>query len=319
MSWTVRTLDLGAVELNRRRMIANASGNGLVRVPVQGWLLLRGNEAIVIDTGFRHPDILKRLGDSAAGVEAPDQRLVRQLALHGLEPGDVRYVLHTHLHIDHAGQGAQSFQRLIHIAHALVVTVINRLSHVHLPAEYVFRIETRRHADQHSETANHQSRSGKQYQTQRHFRHDQRIAPQPQSAAAGRAFRARFQHFVDVRSRRFQNRQQAEQQRQSEIKDALNSIVKTMGDHDIGLEELFDHLRASGFQPKTSRKSAGKPRGPNTANQFTTSYPGSHCEITGRLGNIGAGLRPPGKRSSSQTRAPTWRRICTTRCCRPLP
>ncbi|MFO1398673.1 MAG: N-acyl homoserine lactonase family protein [Burkholderiales bacterium] len=107
MSWTVRTLDLGAVELNRRRMIANASGNGLVRVPVQGWLLLRGNEAIVIDTGFRHPDILKRLGDSAAGVEAPDQRLVRQLALHGLEPGDVRYVLHTHLHIDHAGQTDQ--------------------------------------------------------------------------------------------------------------------------------------------------------------------------------------------------------------------
>ena len=55
--------------------------------------------------------------------------------------------------------------------------------------------------------------------------------------------------------------EQAEQQRQAEIKDALNSIVKTMGDHDIGLEELFDHLRASGFQPKTSRKSAGKPRG----------------------------------------------------------
>ncbi|MFO1413961.1 MAG: N-acyl homoserine lactonase family protein [Burkholderiales bacterium] len=107
MTWTVRTLDLGAVELNRRRMIGNASGNGLVRVPVQSWLLLRGNEAIVIDTGFRHPDILKRLGDSAAGVENPEQRLVRQLAVHGIEPGDVRYVLHTHLHIDHAGQTDQ--------------------------------------------------------------------------------------------------------------------------------------------------------------------------------------------------------------------
>jgi glyoxylase-like metal-dependent hydrolase (beta-lactamase superfamily II) len=104
MTWTIKTLDLGLVELNRRRMIANASGNGLVRVPVQGWLLMRGNEAIVIDTGFRHPDILKRLGDSAAGIERPEQRVARQLALHGVEPGDVRYVLHTHLHIDHAGQ-----------------------------------------------------------------------------------------------------------------------------------------------------------------------------------------------------------------------
>ena len=104
MTWAVKPLDLGEVELNRRRMIANASGNGLVRVPVQGWLLMRGNEAIVIDTGFRHPDILKRLGDSAAGVERPDQRVVPQLAKHGVEPADVRYVLHTHLHIDHAGQ-----------------------------------------------------------------------------------------------------------------------------------------------------------------------------------------------------------------------
>jgi glyoxylase-like metal-dependent hydrolase (beta-lactamase superfamily II) len=107
MNWTVRTLDLGEVELNRRRMIANAGGQGLVRVPVQGWLLMQGNEAIVIDTGFRHPDILKRLGDSAAGVERPHQRLVAQLASHGVEPADVRYVLHTHLHIDHAGQTDQ--------------------------------------------------------------------------------------------------------------------------------------------------------------------------------------------------------------------
>lgn len=104
MNWTVRTLDLGAVELNRRRMITNASGNGLVRVPVQSWLLMQGNEAIVIDAGFRHPDILRRLGDSAAGIATPEQGLVRQLAVHGVEPGDVRHVLHTHMHIDHAGQ-----------------------------------------------------------------------------------------------------------------------------------------------------------------------------------------------------------------------
>lgn len=104
MTWTVKTLDLGEVELNRRRMIANASGNGLVRVPVQSWLLMRGNDAVVIDTGFRHPDILKRLGDSAAGRERPEQRVVPQLAKYGVSPADVRYVLHTHLHIDHAGQ-----------------------------------------------------------------------------------------------------------------------------------------------------------------------------------------------------------------------
>ena len=104
MNWTIKTLDLGAVDINRRRMIANASGDGMVRAPVQSWLLTRGDEAVVIDTGFRHPDILKRLGDNAAGIQQPEQRLAHQLALHGVKPGDVRYVLHTHLHVDHAGQ-----------------------------------------------------------------------------------------------------------------------------------------------------------------------------------------------------------------------
>lgn len=107
MTWTVKTLDLGEVVLNRRRMIANASGSGLVRVPVQSWLLMQGSDAIVIDAGFRHPDILKRLGDSASGVERPEQRVVPQLAKHGVDPRDVRYLLHTHLHVDHAGQTDQ--------------------------------------------------------------------------------------------------------------------------------------------------------------------------------------------------------------------
>ena len=104
MTWTVNTLDLGQVELNQRRLIPNGEGPPMVRVPVQSWLLTGGSHAVVIDTGFRHPDILKRLGNRARGVEEPHQRLERQLARHGVSPADVRYVLHTHLHIDHAGQ-----------------------------------------------------------------------------------------------------------------------------------------------------------------------------------------------------------------------
>ena len=39
MTWTVHTLDLGEVELNQRRIVPNGEGLGVVRVPVQGWLL----------------------------------------------------------------------------------------------------------------------------------------------------------------------------------------------------------------------------------------------------------------------------------------
>lgn len=104
MSWTVRTLDLGLVELNRRRMVANTESPGTVRVPVQAWLLLGGPWPVVIDSGFRNPEILGRLGEGIRGLETTEQRLERQLALHGVAPRDVRYVVQTHLHIDHAGQ-----------------------------------------------------------------------------------------------------------------------------------------------------------------------------------------------------------------------
>ena len=77
----------------------------MVRVPVQGWLLTGGDCAVVIDTGFRasrHPLAPRR--SRCAAIERPEQRLATQLAAHGVAPADVRYVLHTHLHIDHAGQ-----------------------------------------------------------------------------------------------------------------------------------------------------------------------------------------------------------------------
>lgn len=103
--WTIRTLDLGEVELNQSRLIVAAEAGKLMRVPVQGWLLTNAQGVqVLIDTGFRNGDIIKRLGDRAQGIETPQQRVEPQLARLGLTPADVRYVLHTHLHIDHAGQ-----------------------------------------------------------------------------------------------------------------------------------------------------------------------------------------------------------------------
>lgn len=103
--WTIKTLDLGEVELNQSRLIVAAEAGKLMRAPVQGWLLTNDKGVhVLIDTGFRNGDILRRLGDRAQGIETAQQRVEPQLALHGLKPADVRYVMHTHLHIDHAGQ-----------------------------------------------------------------------------------------------------------------------------------------------------------------------------------------------------------------------
>src|SRR5207302_2632980 len=74
-----------------------------VRVPTWGVLVL-GNPAgpILVDSGASSPEIMGRLG--MTGWVEEDMRLESQLSEHGVEIDDITAVLHTHCHIDHAGQ-----------------------------------------------------------------------------------------------------------------------------------------------------------------------------------------------------------------------
>ena len=72
---------------------------------VNTWgVLILGNPAgpILVDTGARDPEIMGRLG--MRGRIDEDMRLENQLAAHGVAIDDIAAVLHTHCHIDHAGQ-----------------------------------------------------------------------------------------------------------------------------------------------------------------------------------------------------------------------
>ena len=72
---------------------------------VHTWgILILGNPAgpILVDTGARDPEIMGRLG--MQGRVDEDMQLENALGAHGVSIGDVAAVLHTHCHIDHAGQ-----------------------------------------------------------------------------------------------------------------------------------------------------------------------------------------------------------------------
>jgi glyoxylase-like metal-dependent hydrolase (beta-lactamase superfamily II) len=58
---------------------------------------------IVVDTGVKEDqlDIMGRL--AMTGSQRPDQKFSYQLAKFGLDFTDIEVILHTHLHIDHAG------------------------------------------------------------------------------------------------------------------------------------------------------------------------------------------------------------------------
>jgi glyoxylase-like metal-dependent hydrolase (beta-lactamase superfamily II) len=102
MGLEVKVLDLGDIELESSFLVLGHHCGIPVQVPVFGFLILGGETPIVVDTGFSHPDIMGNVG--MKGFYKGDQGLDKQLEKHGVKKSDVGYILHTHLHIDHAGK-----------------------------------------------------------------------------------------------------------------------------------------------------------------------------------------------------------------------
>ena len=99
----LRLLSLTDVEVESSFLVL--ARNMGTKVWVHTWgILILGNPAgpILVDTGASHPEIMERLG--MRGRVTDEMRLENQLASHGVAVDDVAAVLHTHCHIDHAGQ-----------------------------------------------------------------------------------------------------------------------------------------------------------------------------------------------------------------------
>ena len=102
MALEIKLLDYGDIELESSFLVLARDCGRTRRVPVYGFLILGGSYPIVVDTGYRDNAIMETLG--MRGLQFHDNMIENQLARHGVKPGDVRYVCHTHLHIDHAGK-----------------------------------------------------------------------------------------------------------------------------------------------------------------------------------------------------------------------
>ena len=98
----IKILDYGDIELESSFLVLGRDCGRTRRVPTLGFLILGGPWPIVVDTGYRSNQIMETLG--MRGLQFHENMIENQLARHGVRMGDVRYVLHTHLHIDHAGK-----------------------------------------------------------------------------------------------------------------------------------------------------------------------------------------------------------------------
>ena len=102
MALEIKVLDFGDIELESSFLVLGRGCGRTRRVPVYGFLILGGQYPIVVDTGYRDNAIMETLG--MRGLQHHENMIENQLARHGVKVGDVRYVCHTHAHIDHAGK-----------------------------------------------------------------------------------------------------------------------------------------------------------------------------------------------------------------------
>src|SRR5215467_8597604 len=102
MALEIKVLDYGDIELESSFLVLGRDCGRTRRAPVFGMLILGGTWPILVDTGYRSNQIMETLG--MRGLQSHGTMIENQLKNYGLRLRDVRYILHTHLHIDHAGK-----------------------------------------------------------------------------------------------------------------------------------------------------------------------------------------------------------------------
>ena len=102
MPLEIKILDYGDIELESSFLVLGRDCGRTRRVLTLGFLILGGPYPVVVDTGYRSNQIMETLG--MRGLQFHENMIENQLARYGVKMGDVRYVCHTHLHIDHAGK-----------------------------------------------------------------------------------------------------------------------------------------------------------------------------------------------------------------------
>ncbi len=100
--WKSRSWTMAISSWNRAFWCSGRDCGRTRRVLTLGFLILGGPYPVVVDTGYRSNQIMETLG--MRGLQFHENMIENQLARHGVRMGDVRFVCHTHLHIDHAGK-----------------------------------------------------------------------------------------------------------------------------------------------------------------------------------------------------------------------
>ena len=144
MPLEIKVLDLIDIELESSFLVLGRNMGITTRASTWGYLILGGDAPILVDTGARNPEIMHRLG--MEGWISEEQKIENQLGKYELELTDVRWILHTHLHIDHAGQDDRfPMTTTVVVNRRELEHSVSGLMGEQYPAEYVKHLVDRLH------------------------------------------------------------------------------------------------------------------------------------------------------------------------------
>ncbi len=103
MAWSIHPLSVGDIELDASFLTWQTGCGTSVWAPTTAWLILGGDKPILVDSSFRSVEDAKAQ-QYLTCRRSPEQELSVQLAKHGVTPEQVGLLVHTHIHMDHAGQ-----------------------------------------------------------------------------------------------------------------------------------------------------------------------------------------------------------------------
>ncbi|MBB3313451.1 glyoxylase-like metal-dependent hydrolase (beta-lactamase superfamily II) [Rhizobium sp. BK196] len=102
MGLKVYPINFGNMTLDSSGLVLFRNPGILTTIPTLGFLILGGEEPILVDTGSRNAEQYEIFGIGAE--QTSEMSIENHLARHGLRMSDIRHVIHTHAHIDHSGQ-----------------------------------------------------------------------------------------------------------------------------------------------------------------------------------------------------------------------
>jgi glyoxylase-like metal-dependent hydrolase (beta-lactamase superfamily II) len=103
MTLEIEILQLGRVRGDSSFEVKDHNPGNIISVRCVCYLIHGLPEGLVlVDSGFRSPEIMETIGMRTVVHEG--EGLEAELAKRSIRLSDIRYLLHTHLHIDHAGK-----------------------------------------------------------------------------------------------------------------------------------------------------------------------------------------------------------------------